>query len=616
MVIFVNPNGETMVSNSIIGRGSRLSRVNVISPTRAGAAVELLLEPPNGMYLPPMICAPSFQGGTEPIGVYSTLLDKSVTLTPGTVKYQVRFTYANRETEVTAAGTFTIANGVEVVPPDDPEYSLYDEIMDAIAEVNANYGEIYMHLQKNLDNNQLVLNELRAAVTNAAGSADRAEVHANEAQERAVAASDSAFYAAERAKAAENAQVVARDFALNARQYENSAAQYAGDAKASRDEAAQIVEAAKGYLSQIPRFGTKKVDALPTEDISATTVYLIREGEESFDLFTEYLFIPDNTDTLKLKYSDSEGHWETVGGRAGDSGRAPSFDLYALGLPNMALTGEEVIAGASGADIIEAAERGAVILSLMIDGYYRTFTMSAEIGAGAVVFSKDIDPYHNVTVTVTADTIVAKAVSLDARFKDIEREIADILYKEISVSSFTTSVATAEIGSTVNDVTLTWKLNKKPVSVTIDGAAQEAAAEGSVKKTGLGLTANKTWTIRAVDERGAAATKSTSVSFYNGVYYGVGGAQSSYTSLFILGLTKTLRPNKLASFTANAGAGQYIYYCLPVRYGKCTFAVGGFTGGFTLDGTVSFTNASGYTEDYYVYKSDNAGLGATTVSVS
>ena len=28
------------------------------------------------------------------------------------------------------------------------------------------------------------------------------------------------------------------------------------------------------------------------------------------------------------------------------------------------------------------------------------------------------------------------------------------------------------------------------------------------------------------------------------------------------------------------------------------------------------TNASGYTEDYYVYRSTNAGLGSTTVTVA
>lgn len=202
------------------------------------------------------------------------------------------------------------------------------------------------------------------------------------------------------------------------------------------------------------------------------------------------------------------------------------------------------------------------------------------------------------------------------RFALIEKDIADLLYKAISITTFATSAVTAELGSTVNDVTLTWKLNKKPVSVTIDGVAQEAVADGSLSMTGLGLKATKKWTLKATDERGTVATKETSLSFHNGVYYGVGGAQSSYTSLFILGLTKTLRSTKLASFTANAGEGQYIYYCLPTRMGTCTFTVGGFEGGFDLVSTLNFENASGYKENYYIYRSTNAGLGNTTVGVT
>lgn len=210
----------------------------------------------------------------------------------------------------------------------------------------------------------------------------------------------------------------------------------------------------------------------------------------------------------------------------------------------------------------------------------------------------------------------ADAKATGDRLLLIERNIADILYKAISVTSFSTNVPVAEIGSTVNDVTLYWMLNKTPVSVTIDSAAQDAVAEGEVALTSLGLTADKTWTIRATDERGAVATKSASLSFLNGVYCGAAAMPAALDSAFILTLQRGLRSGKVTSFTANADAGEYLWYVLPKRYGTCTFAVGGFTGGFTLLTTMPFTNASGYTEDYYVYKSDNAGLGRTSVTVS
>lgn len=200
------------------------------------------------------------------------------------------------------------------------------------------------------------------------------------------------------------------------------------------------------------------------------------------------------------------------------------------------------------------------------------------------------------------------------RIEALEGQVADLLYKPMAIESFTNNVNTAEMGSTVTAVTLSWSYNKLPTAVTLDGAVMEPGVTGKTF-TGLSIKSNKTWTLKATDERGAEATRTTGISFLNGVYYGAAAAPSAIDSDFILTLTKTLRSSKLSSFTVNAGAGQYIYYCVPKRFGTCSFAVGGFVGGFDLEATVSFTNGSGYTEDYYVYRSTNAGLGNTTVGV-
>ena len=66
----------------------------------------------------------------------------------------------------------------------------------------------------------------------------------------------------------------------------------------------------------------------------------------------------------------------------------------------------------------------------------------------------------------------------------------------------------------------------------------------------------------------------------------------------------------------NCGEGQYIFYCVPASFGSCSFKVGGFEGGFNKVDTIQFTNASGYTESYDIYKSTNSNLGNTTVVVS
>lgn len=210
---------------------------------------------------------------------------------------------------------------------------------------------------------------------------------------------------------------------------------------------------------------------------------------------------------------------------------------------------------------------------------------------------------------------IANNEELDERFTSIESKLADLMYKPITINSFTNSVGTVEIGTTVNKVTLNWSLSKTPKTITLNGKSLDIS-DTTWTIDDLGLTTSVVFTLAVTDERDTKATKDSHITFLNGVYYGAAEVQSNYDSEFILGLTKTLRSNKLPSFTANAGSTQHIYYTLPSSYGACTFSVGGFTGGFELVDTISFTNASGYSESYRIYKSVNAGLGNTTVSVT
>lgn len=105
--------------------------------------------------------------------------------------------------------------------------------------------------------------------------------------------------------------------------------------------------------------------------------------------------------------------------------------------------------------------------------------------------------------------------------------------------------------------------------------------------------------------------------FYNRAYYGTSTIVSGYTAGNVTGLANNpLQGGKSTTFTVNPSAGQYIIYAFPTRYGTASFTVNGFTGGFQPPETVGITNGSGYTENYYVYRSTNSGLGSTTVSVS
>lgn len=211
-------------------------------------------------------------------------------------------------------------------------------------------------------------------------------------------------------------------------------------------------------------------------------------------------------------------------------------------------------------------------------------------------------------------------LNYNKRIENLETEVANLLYEAISISSFTNNIGNVEMGSTITNVTLAWKFNKVPETVTLDGVAKAIDSTGETI-TGLSITSNKSWTLVATDERGATSTKKTTLSFLNGVYYGVSNLteitdDNGVLASFRDALTKDLRSDKLTSFSVNADEGEYIYYLLPKRMGTCSFNVGGFDGGFGLIDTANLTNASGYPEEYYIYRSDNLGLGQTTVKVS
>lgn len=211
------------------------------------------------------------------------------------------------------------------------------------------------------------------------------------------------------------------------------------------------------------------------------------------------------------------------------------------------------------------------------------------------------------------------SVGTAALIKKIKDEFVtrdEFEYVPIAITSFTNNKNTVEIGTKITDVILNWALNKDPKVMTVDSESITPLTTRTKTYSGQNITTNKTFTLKVTDEKDASATKTTSITFVNGVYWGAKAAPSgAYDSAFILGLTKGLQGSKGKIFTVDAAAGQHIFYALPSRYGSCVFNVGGFDGGFTKVSTIEFTNASGYKENYDIYKSVNAGLGNTTVTV-
>lgn len=181
------------------------------------------------------------------------------------------------------------------------------------------------------------------------------------------------------------------------------------------------------------------------------------------------------------------------------------------------------------------------------------------------------------------------------------------------IATFTMSPSSVEIGSASASVALAWTFNSTPSSLTLNGVSKSVSSTGeTVTATDNGTTHQVKYTLAT-----AIGSKELTFHFWPKVYYGAAASPESVNSAFLLGLANgVMTGSRARTFSVNAGANQYIWYAVPARYGACTFKVGGFDGGFEAAQTVSVTNASGHTENYYVYRSTNAALGNTSVTVS
>ena len=197
----------------------------------------------------------------------------------------------------------------------------------------------------------------------------------------------------------------------------------------------------------------------------------------------------------------------------------------------------------------------------------------------------------------------------------LNKLISKVYYVAPRITSFTMTPATTEyeIGQTVNSLTFNWAVNKDITTQSLTDCTVTVDDRTATYDTPI--TSNKTFTLSIGDGENTA-TASKTISFKNKAYWG-SSTEGTYDSAFILGLSNSkFTTSKNGSYSMTIATGEYGFLALPTSFGTVSSCwIGGFE--VTLDecGTIDFTNASGYTTEYKIYKTGQQGLGSISMEV-
>ena len=181
--------------------------------------------------------------------------------------------------------------------------------------------------------------------------------------------------------------------------------------------------------------------------------------------------------------------------------------------------------------------------------------------------------------------------------------------------SATPSGGTFEMGTTISaPISFKWTINKDITSQTLTGCTlADASVRTAIYNTNV--TSDKTFTLSVSDGENSASS-SVSYKFLNNVFWGSASTVETYDSTFISALSnKRLASAVKGTYSFNIASGEYGFWAVPSNMTISSVWIGGFE--VTVDdlGTVSYTNAQGYTRDYKLYKTGKSGLGAISAEI-
>ncbi|MEO0075014.1 MAG: hypothetical protein ABIK31_02765 [candidate division WOR-3 bacterium] len=186
-----------------------------------------------------------------------------------------------------------------------------------------------------------------------------------------------------------------------------------------------------------------------------------------------------------------------------------------------------------------------------------------------------------------------------------------------NIITFTLSPTVSEIGSTVNPLNFTWTVNQTPDSQSISPLI------GTISPTVLsysytgGVSSNTTFTLTNIIGSNTS-TKTTSISFRHKRYWFASTnndfangpktyldllADSGFSSQPIADREEFATIRQTIK-TYDATGGRYLYMMFPASFGTTSpqIQIGPFPVTISYVNNIPFTNESGYTTNYYVYR--------------
>lgn len=163
-----------------------------------------------------------------------------------------------------------------------------------------------------------------------------------------------------------------------------------------------------------------------------------------------------------------------------------------------------------------------------------------------------------------------------------------------------------EEGSTVKDVTLSWEINKPLVSITImPGNIQVDPTATSYTIKDADITDTTKYTIIMNDGKNDYTTEQT-VVFAKKLYNGT-SSNALVNNEDILSFDQYFETTETrGECNFDCSGGKYFFVCIPTsKADNVVFTINGFTFTDLIREDIEFTNASGYTSQYSIFRCNN-----------